>query len=535
MRNAIVSIVSLLLLITVSSCVSTSDLSETSTPLSPSPSGTLEIAETDSSITDGGSTGIVITAVGTGSSQKEAKSDALAALSGVLYSQVSSLTQIQQDIEEVDGQEVGNTSSFSERIAVSTDLPILGASYTVLPKQVYDENSDIYLYQVEAILQSTSALPLYQNEITSITRDISRAESEFPEEAGSIEQEKALRALYDLYSEFEKLSYVALILGAEQFPPLERSVTSIEMNIRELEGVIDSYAKAARSLMKDVSVNGVYVYPAKLNNSGGVTEFAEQLSYAMSESLGPKGVSDPGRAEYFLFGSYTLKDDGKSGMYMTYRLEDSDGDVLSTSMIEIPPRVYAGQRFVPVAYDFQKKLERGDTIDTDFSVDIRINGMKDYLSFHKGDDLTIEVKASDSCYFYAVGYVFNELNEKFSYLFPLNLNAVGKDMFVYRVSPEEVNKWIIINPTYNGNILPIQIIEPYGVEMLQVYASTEKDYQKFLDTVPGFRKTKDYYLVSDDPEEGLQLTRALNIKFVTDQASEEVKKDESFVSFKSGR
>ncbi len=284
-----------------------------------------------------------------------------------------------------------------------------------------------------------------------------------------------------------------------------------------------------------VERSGVYVYPAKLNNSGGISEFAEQLAFSMGEALGSKAVSDAKRAGYFLFGSYTLKNDGQDGIYVTYRLENTQGRVVSTSTVELPPPVYHGQRFMPVAYDFEKQLERGDSVDTGFSVDIRMNGMKEYLSFHKGEELTIEVKATEPGFFYVVGYVFNELDEKFSYLFPLSLDASGKDMFIRRISPEEVNRWIIINPTYRGKVMPIEVIEPFGVEMLQVYASTEKDYQKFLDTVPGFRMTRDYYLVSDDPEEGLQMTRALNIKKVAEDTSSEIKRAEAFVSFKSGR
>ena len=220
---------------------------------------------------------------------------------------------------------------------------------------------------------------------------------------------------------------------------------------------------------------------------------------------------------------------------MTYRLEDGSGNVVLTSLVELLPSVYEGQRFIPVAYDFQKQLERGDSVDTGFSADIRMNGKKEYLSFQSGEELTIEVRASAPCYFYVVGYVFNDRDEKFSYLFPLKLNAVGKDMFVYRVAPEDVNKWVIINPTYRGKVQPIEVIEPFGVEMLQVYASTEKDYQRFLDTVPGFRETAEYYVVSDNPLEGLRLTRALNIKKVSEQATGEIQRNEASVSFKSGR
>jgi len=479
--------------------------------------------------------GLVFNAVGTGLTESEARIDALAALSGILYSKVSSTIETKEKVNEIAGIEVANTSSFSEHTLVSTDLPILGASYALLPKTIYDMNRKAYLKQVEALMVGSVSLPLYESELARLASFIGSAGDTQQTGVDSLAQEASLLKLLDAYLEFERLSYVARALGSSTIPTLPQTRYSIETQLRQMEKVVDSYAKAARNLTKGVDKTGVYVYPAKLNNSGGVTEFAEQLAFSMGEALGAKAVSDPKRAHHFLFGSYTLVDDGKSGMYVTYRLEDQGANVVSTTTVELPPSVYQGQRFIPVAYDFQKQLERGDSVDTGFSVDIRMNGMKDYLSFHRGDELTIEVRASEPCYFYVVGYVFNELDEKFAYLFPLSLDANGKDMFVRRVSPEDVNRWIIINPVYRGNVMPIEVIEPFGVEMLQVYASTEKDYQKFLDTVPGFKITRDYYLVSNNPEEGLQLTRALNIKRVAEEATGEVKRSEAFVSFKSGR
>jgi hypothetical protein len=254
----------------------------------------------------------------------------------------------------------------------------------------------------------------------------------------------------------------------------------------------------------------------------------------MSTALGRLSVSDPKRADFFMIGNYTLKDDGRSGIYATYRLEDRQGNILSTSLEQLLPSVYEGQEYLPKAYDFQKQLERGEAVDTEFLVDIRINGMRDYLSFNSGEELTIEVRAIAPCFFYVIGYVFTDQDESFSYLFPLLLDGSGKEMFIHRVSAEDVNKWIIINPIYRGTILPIEIIEPYGVEMLQVYASTEKNYQSFLETVPGYIETEDYYVVSDNPEDGLKLTRALNVKKVADEAGDDIRKAEASVSFKSG-
>jgi hypothetical protein len=478
---------------------------------------------------------LTIAAVGSGLSETEARIDALSALSGILYSQVKSSIEIHEKESEIDGNIVSHSSSYIEDIVVSTSLPILGASYSSVPRTFYDTQRQVMMYQVDVAIKAITSLPLYEGEIKRLASLINDVEQSLPCHAVSLVLEDNLSLLLGYYTQVEKLSYVAHALGLHDIPVLKQSCYSIESQLRSLNRVIDSYEKAAKTLTKAITKDGVYVYPAKLNGSGGVSEFAEQLSYSMRTSLGSKSVVDPLRASYFLLGEYTLKDDGKSGIYVTYRLEDVYGNVISTSLVELLPSVYEGQRFIPIAYDFQKQLERGDSIDTGFTADIRINGQKDYLTFHSGDNLTIEVKTSAPCYFYVVGYVFNDLGEKFSYLFPLKFDAVGKDMFVYRVSPEDVNKWIIINPTYAGKVLPIEVIEPFGVEMLQVYASTEKEYQKFLDTVPGFRETKDYYMVSENPEEGLMITRALNIKKVAKEAIDIIQRSESSVSFKSGR
>ncbi len=466
-------------------------------------------------------------AIGRGPTEAEARSEALASLSAILYSQVSSIVESSKKESELAGVVIGQRSSFSEAIKVLSDLPLLGVSLTVTRKAS--------VYEAEAVLQASTSLVLYEGELQELARTITRAEANLPATLDSLTKEEQLDLLLGYYIQFEKLGYVARALGATRLPQLEGSRYSLELQKLQESQVIDSYEKAARSLTRAVNQEGVYVYPAKLNGSGGVTEFAEQLAYAMVEQMGSNSLSDAARARYFLFGTYTLKDGGKEGLYVNYRLEDRGGNIITTTSEELLPSVYAGQQIVPVAYDFQKQLERGDAVVTDFSVDIRINGKKDYLSFHPGDDLTIEVRANSPCYLYVVGYVFNELDETFAYLFPLKLDAWGKEMFVYRVSGEEVNKWIIINPTYRGEILPIEIIEPYGVEMLQVYASTEKEYQRFMERVPSFRETKEYYIISDTPEEALALTRALNIKKQSEQATSETRYGEASVSFKSGR
>jgi hypothetical protein len=499
------------------------------------PASSQDEKQPGSLVFDSNQNNVRIVAIGSGLFEAEAKNDALSSLGAILYSQVSSFIKTSQKETEVSGALVGNNSSFFQETKVSSDLPLLGVTFPSALSTSYDAKRKALVYEIEAVLDSATSLFLYESELKAVGQKITLAEDSLPKAKDSLEKEEQLNLLLGYYTQFEKLGYVARALGATAVPDLRQSKYSLELQLMQLSSVIDSYEKAARALAKAVTQKGVYVYPAKLNGSGGVTEFSEQLSYALLNDLGSKAVSSPFEASYFLFGTYTLKDEGKGGIYVTYRLEDRHNNVLSSSLVQLPPLVYEGQQIVPVAYDFQKQLERGNAVDTGFAVDIRVNGKKDYLTFQTGDELLLEVKANSPCYFYVVGYVFNELDERFSYIFPLDFAAAGKDRFVYRVSPQEVNKWIIINPTYKGEVLSLDVVEPYGVELLQVYASTEKEYQKFLETVPGFKETKDYYVISDNPEDGLILTRALNVKMKSELATSEIRQSEASVSFSSSR
>ena len=415
-----------------------------------------------------------LTAVGSGLSDTEARNDALSSLSGLLYSQVVSSIESEDMLREIDGKVVHKEINLIQDISITSNLPILGAYFSDPPQYTYDVSRGVPIYQIRVILNPINSLPLYEKELERLALSILDIENQLEHSIDSLVREEQLTFLLEQYTQFEKLAFVAFALGSTNIPKIKYTRTAIEFKLLELGRINDSYEKAAQKLTKDVFQDGVYVYPAKLNNSGGVTEFAEQLSRAMEVALGPHSVTDPVSANYYFFGSYTLKEDGNSGIYVTYRLEDTNGNVISANTLELLPSAYEGQRFMSMAYDFQKQLERGDSVDNDFSIDIRINGMKDYLVFASGDELIIEVKSNAPCYFYVMGYVFNEMDKEFSYLFPLKLNAVGKDMFVHHISPEDVNKWIIINPTQQGKILPIEVIEPYGVEMLQVNASTQK-------------------------------------------------------------
>ncbi len=174
--------------------------------------------------------------------ESEARSEALSALAGILYSQVSSSTEIQERVSQLDDKEIGNFSSFSEDIKVSSNLPILGASYSTLPQTIYDANRQVFLFQVEAVMKGSYSLPLYESELVSLSAQIYSAEQAFPSDGDSLEQEKFLESLLALYADFDKLAYVAKALGTKTIPDLPGSRYAVEAQLRQLEGLVDSYA-----------------------------------------------------------------------------------------------------------------------------------------------------------------------------------------------------------------------------------------------------------------------------------------------------
>ncbi|HZJ87972.1 MAG TPA: hypothetical protein VFC80_02335 [Sphaerochaeta sp.] len=465
-------------------------------------------------------------ASGSGPTEEIARQEALSTLSSILYTQVTSIIETRDFVTMIDSEVGAAVADFAKHIQVSTELPILGASF----RSTVDSHGQ---HHVMAFLDGETSLALYEQEVERLTSLINAVDLPLIAQGNSLQQEQELAALLSYYGEYEKLLFVTGALGGEYIPALQTSRYEIERALAKAEGIIDSYQKAARVLAAQIKGERIYVYPPKLDNSGAVTEFAELLAWAMQDALGSQSVYNPELAHLYMVGSYTLEDEGEQGIHVSYRLEDRSGAVLNTAMALLLPAAYAGQRYIPLAYDFQKQLERGEAVDTAFRADIRINGMQDYLSFHRGDELIIEVQANQPCYFYIVGYVFTEEGEELAYLFPLQLDAVGKDIFARRISADQVGKWVSVNPSYGRHTLPIEIIEPYGVEMLQVYASTDRSYQRFLDTIPGFRETAEYYIISEDPNAGLSLTRALNIKSVADFAAQEIAISEASVTFKT--
>lgn len=458
---------------------------------------------------------LVIEQEGWGATVSEARTEAAAELSKYLYSSVDSTTTT-----TVSDSQRGLEESFYKGTEIRSQLPLLGVSYS--------ERKESGSYVSTARMDSSVSLPMYYSELNSV---VSRLEK-MPDlkGIGTIKAAEILNGMLDDYEEYKKLKYIVVALNGNFF----RSPGITENEIRDalvrVNGTIDSFEKAALVLTQGCTYSGIYVEQPLPSADNVASDFSIIFGDAIRSVLGGKTVSDLQKGKYFFSARYS--EDQNGNLFMVADLNDSEGRSVFSSSVTIPAELVKGIAIYADGYDFRKAMSTGESVTNGFNVYIRINGGSSKSTFHGGDELYLEVKSSKPCYFYVVGYVFNDKGSKFSYLFPLSLSEEGKDMFVGKISTENVGKWVVINPSYAGEVFPIEIIEPYGIETLQVYASTTGDYNEFLSKIPEWTETEEFYIVSGEPEKALSTTRALNVKKAT-SAQKKSETAEANVTYRS--
>ena len=437
---------------------------------------------------------LIIEKKGYGSSIAEARTEAASELSKYLYINVNTTT-----ITTMADNGSGVEASYYAGTEIRSQLPLLGIEYS--------DGIEAGVYVSTAKMDSLISLPLYYERLNTVIDSMILPSLEG---IGSIEATRILNNVLLDYEEVRKLKYIVVALGGvfEKYPAISES--EIKALLIKLNGTVDSFDKAAFVLTQDCALTDIFVEQPLPTLDDVASDFSIVFSEVLKSALGGKIVSEMQSARYFFSTRYSEDQDGN--LFVVANLNDINGNNVFSSSVTIPATLINGIKIYADGYDFRKAINRGDSVANDFNVFIRINGGNTGSTFHGGDELYIEVKASQPCYFYVVGYVFDECDNEFSYLFPITVSGDGKEMFVGRIGSENVGKWLVINPTYDGYIFPIEIIPPYGVETLQVYASTTTDYSEFLYRIPSWKETESFYLITGEPSQVLSNTRALNVK-----------------------
>ena len=452
--------------------------------------------------------------VGYGETEAEARAEAAAELSRYLYLNVDSKT-----VATLTDSAGGSGSSFFSGTELSSQMPLLGVTYK--------DSLEWEVFVSTAHMESSVSLPMYYEALDAAIGAIY-----MPDLAGvsSINAVRILNEVLESFEEYRKLSYVVAALGGNYTKRPSVLEGDIKALLSKMVGTIDSLEKAAQVLVQDCSYSRIFVEMPLPVVDNVASDFSVVLSNALSGAIGGKTVSDMKNARYFLSTRYS--EDPAGNLFVTSTLSDIDGNSKTSASVTIPANLIAGINLYADGYEFRKALKTGESVGNSFNAFIRVNGGTEGVTFHSGDELFVEIKATQPCYYYIVGYVFNEVGEEFSYLFPVMFNAEDKNMFIGRITSENVGKWVVVNPVFDDELIPFEIMPPYGVETLQIYASTTNDHAEFASRIPSWTETEDFFLISGKPNQVLSTTRALNVKKAT-SGDKAVSNAEASVTYRS--
>lgn len=471
----------------------------------------------------------IIQTEGIGNTEEEARTSALQQMSQRFGTQVQTSTDALRQYNETSAKKTKTTSisTLEMRTHVTSDMLLYGVKFKT------SKSSGEYI--VTATMDPKVSIPLYKSEIEATVKKINARYKGINKLSGD-KEDAEWQALATDYATLVKQEMVLRALGVQNQTKPELSSEDFNIKYEQRAKEITSLEGAAKKIASAVqgAAKNIYVYPAQYEGENTATDFSTALANAVKSELGKKLALVKLGSDSYLKGSYYFAPGSVDGedIIVTYYLCATDGSVLASSgMIKIPYRVYSAYKYVPKSYDLQAEVAAGRVSNPDFDISIRVNGDRTGLEFRRGDSLVIEARASSSCYIYVLGYVYNDEGNVFTYLFPLEPYASGKEMFVKKISAKDANRWVVLNPVVEGEVANIEVIPPYGEEMLHIFASTTDDYDEFVSRIPAYIETDDFYLVSGEPVKNISKTRALNVKRVANKASKVVNNAESTVSY----
>lgn len=445
----------------------------------------------------------IISGIGYGNLNEEAKKEALADLSNKISVDVkSNFKAITKSIEKE------YSKSNEKLITLSSNLPILGASFDEII-------GDTFIKSI-ATIDSKTALSLYKMELKRLHKNITHNLKELKTVTNDEIRYKLLNQTLKDVENFNKHKIVATLLKGKNLETLSTTKSQITTELLKYIQSTPSLQIASDILTQNIKQKKIYISTIKPSGSSDVTQLARLLKNQMATKL--HTTKKPSDAQYFLRGEYEIL---SNSIFITLNLSDINNNIIKTNTVTLAPSAYKSIQYKPTTKTFDTALNSDFIKSGKLQVQIGFKGYNraNGIDLYEDDLVDIVVKTNKSMCYFLVGHTLKE-NEKFSYLLPIGSD---ENPFINRITGDDINKNIII-------IDEVPIEAPFGSESLQIFASTFTKNRTCPLIVPKASENQDgYFVIDGNPATVVRKTRALNIK----KKKFTVEKNEANINFTS--
>lgn len=389
--------------------------------------------------------------------EREAKKMAM----GDLASQIQA--QVRTEFENLTVENKKTIDEYTRsKIKVISDLQIDGVQFKVERKGRVTE--------ARALLNKIETRQNYFNKCQLALNELQKRWQFIQQLLKKKQQTEALKQLLEaskIFAQLEQDLMIYVALGGQKLDAIRPNLTHAELDQtinqltnKEIHTVFDAVNLLSFRLSQQVPVaRQIKIYPFEYEDSGFGSPFSEYLRQEMTTRIKDYvKTAATNQLLLLVLGNYWIS--GKK-MILLAQVQTNDGQLVGSARVELPLEIVtqSGVPFKPDnfeqiqndnAYFDPTKLVYGDLKFTAWTN----KGSYDLL-FKEGEKLKIFVRVAEPAYIRCIYHLANGMRT------PLVEN--------FYIGQELVNKPVEISKDYE-----IVCVPPFGVERLQIFASTEE-------------------------------------------------------------
>ena len=390
------------------------------------------------------------------------------------------------------------TEYAKSKVNVISSMKIEGVQW-----ETFDQGNNI---MAQAVLRKDQAADLYYERTKELQSQIEEKMNRITSLMGTGENDRALKDLFEvskLFNQLEQNVLIYMILGGREQQQLKPAFSRSDLddkiyNLTEKD--FNSFDDAINGLCfqisKQVSPGQIItVFPFDFQDTAFGSELSDYIRQQIIFNLNKfikfqQGKIEPGsdkREGLTIAGNYWLR---ASQMEIILLIYDESGSAIGSARVEFPISfadkigvAYKPQNFVDANVE-DKLFSKSEVVYGDLNVEFWTNKGDQNLIFHGGEEMHLYVRLNTPAYLRFIYHLANGMRT------PLYTS--------YYIDQSKVNKVVELPDVF-------ECAPPFGVEKLQMFASTEELPDLNLKTVE--IEGESYDVLAEDLGEFLAKTR----------------------------